>query len=128
MDPHLFGPERRQIGRNARSTPLLRFPSPKQPETLPVPTDQRVGFHDGEGTSPVEQTRQPSLGKADGVGRPARLRFPLNRKASCLQQKQIFGRECCCGPETQPYKGQRVQEDAKDGPNGVQQRWDARFY
>ena len=73
---------------------------PKQTEALAMPTDQGIGFDDGEGIPPVEKTRQSSQCKADGIGRPARFRFPLYKKPELFTQKQIFGRHGGRGPET----------------------------
>jgi hypothetical protein len=70
-----------------------------------MPTDQGVGFDDGEGIPPVKQTRQPGQSKANGIGRPPRFRFPLNKQSELFTQKQIFGRDGGFGPETDLYKG-----------------------
>ena len=95
---------------------------PKQTEAFAMPTDQRVGFDDGEGIQPVEQTRQSSQCEADSIGRPARFRFPLDKESELFTQEQIFGRDGGRGPETELYKGQYVEKNAEDSPNRVQKR------
>ena len=87
-----------------------------------MPSDQRVGFDDGESTPPVEQPRQSSQCKADGIGSTAGFRFPLQKKPELFTQKQIFRCDGSCGPETELYKGQCVEKNAEDSPNHVQQR------
>jgi hypothetical protein len=88
-----------------------------------MPTDQRVGFDDGEGIPPVEQTRQPSQCKADGIGRPVRLRFPFDKESELFTQEQIFGRDGDGGPETELYKGHCIEKNAKDSPKRMQNGW-----
>src|SRR5215472_12761852 len=63
-----LGYELPQLGGNARSTSRPRLELPKQTEAYAVPTNQRVGFDDGESVPPVEQTGQLSQRKANGVG------------------------------------------------------------
>ena len=93
-----------------------------------MPTDQRVGFGDGEAIPPVEKTRQSSQCEANGIGRPARFRFPLDKESELFTQKQVFGRDGGGGPETEFYKGQRVQKNGEDSPKRVQKRLHERFY
>ena len=66
-----------------------RLVLPKQTEALAMPTDQRVGFDDAEGIPPVEQTRQSRQCKADGIGRPARFRFPLDKEPELLRRNRF---------------------------------------
>ena len=88
-----------------------------------MPTDQRVGFDNGERIPPVEQVRQSSQRKANGVGCATWPDFPLHKKTELFAQKQILGRDGSCRPETQPHKGQRIQKNAEDCLNHVQKRW-----
>jgi hypothetical protein len=111
-----------QPGGNARSSSLPRLVLPKQTETFAMPPDQRVGFDDGEGIPPVEQARQSGQCKTDGIGRPARFRFSLDKESELFTQEQIFSSDSGGGPETELYKGQCVEKDAKDSPKRVQNR------
>jgi hypothetical protein len=65
---------------------------------------------------------QSSQCKADGIGRPARFRFPLYKEPELFTQEQIFGRHGGGGPETELYKGQCVEKNAEDSPKRVQNR------
>ena len=56
-----------QLGGNARSSTRSGLVFPKQTEALAMPTDQGIGFDDGEGIPPVEKTRQSSQCKADRI-------------------------------------------------------------
>ena len=49
-----------QFGVNTRSSARPGLVFPKQTEAVAMPTDQRVGFDDSEGTPPVEETGQSS--------------------------------------------------------------------
>ena len=70
-----------------------------------MPTDQSVGLNNSEGIWPVEQTRQSSQCKADGVGRQPRFHFSLHKKPKLFAQKQIFRRDGGFGSQAQLYKG-----------------------
>src|SRR6476646_6886707 len=67
-------------GGNARSSGTLRFPFPEQTEALAMPTDQRVGFDDGERFAPIEEMRQSAECKANGVCSPSWFNFSLDEK------------------------------------------------
>jgi hypothetical protein len=54
---------------------------------------------------PIEQARQSSQRKANGVSGPARFYFPLDEKVELFAKEQILGRDGGCAPEAQPYQG-----------------------
>jgi hypothetical protein len=93
-----------------------------------MPTDQGIGFDDGEGIPPVEKIRQSSQRKADRIGRPAWFRFLLDKKSELFTQKQIFGRDGGGGPETELYKSQCVAKYANVVRNMCKNKCMARFY
>jgi hypothetical protein len=76
---------------------------PKQTKAFPMPTDQGVGFDDGEGIPPVEKTRQssPCEAMASVAGRALVVRSIY--KPSCLRKKQILGRHASTGVKLEPY-------------------------
>src|SRR6266436_8969308 len=43
-----------EIGRNTRAATRARLPLPKQPKSLPMPTDQSVGLNDCQSLSPFK--------------------------------------------------------------------------
>ena len=85
-------------------------------EASAMSPDQGVGFDDGERVLPVEQTRQSSQCKADGIGRPARFRFSLDKESELFTQEQIFSSDSGGGPETELCKGQCAEKNAEDSP------------
>ena len=52
-----------------------------------MPTDQGIGFDDGESGPPVEQTRQSGQREANGVGGQSWFYFSLHKKAELFTQK-----------------------------------------
>src|SRR5262249_49368355 len=67
-----------EVGRNPGTTAWTRFPLPKQPKSFPMPTEQCVGFHDGQGRLPVEKRHKLSEDEAGRIGCSPRLLFSLH--------------------------------------------------
>ena len=78
-----------------------------------MPTDQRVWFGDSEGIPPVEQTRQPSQRKPNGVGSATWLYISFNKKAELFAQKQILGRDAVVGVKHSFIKVNESRKTAK---------------
>ena len=56
-----------------------------------MPTNQRVGFDDGEGVPPVEETGQLSQCKANGIVSSSWFDFALDIYGELFAQKQVLG-------------------------------------
>jgi hypothetical protein len=65
-----------------------------------MPSDQRVGLDDGEGISPVEETREAAQSKTNGVCSAAGFDPSFNIKTKLFAQKEIFGCNCSVGLKT----------------------------
>src|SRR5688572_1413851 len=63
-----FNDQLLQVGRHTRPAARSRLPLPKQPKAPAMPTNQCIGFDDGEGVPPVEETGEMSESKANGIG------------------------------------------------------------
>ena len=49
--------------------------------------------------------------------------FRSTKSPELFTQKQVLGRDGGGGPDTEFYKGQRVQKNGEDATNHVQKRW-----
>jgi hypothetical protein len=58
-----------------------------------MPPNERLRFHDGEGSSPVGEAGQDDERDPCGIVRPTRPDTTFRVKSQLLSQEQIFGRE-----------------------------------
>jgi hypothetical protein len=89
---------------------------------LAMPSDQRVGFNDGERVPPIKPAGQTGESESDGIVSPAWFDFPLDEQTELFAQKQVFGCDCSRGPETEVNECERVKENSGQVPNEVEQQ------
>ena len=58
-----------------------------------MPSNQSFRLHDRKGVAPIEPSGELHERETNGIGRPARLGFPLNVQAELLAQEQILSRD-----------------------------------
>jgi hypothetical protein len=101
---------RKDVGGHRRSPdPTSTLPGPPEPETVAVPGDDGLGFHDHERRSPSgpdarQQDPEPAV----------RLREPDSRRSGALQHVQLV-------PQGQDFKVER-RARTRQGSEGQQER------
>jgi hypothetical protein len=68
-------------------------PSPEQPESLSMPSDQRLRLDDDQELAPLDQPGQPDERKSDRVIGSTRPDLPLDVQRQLLAKEQILGGE-----------------------------------
>jgi len=78
-----------------------------------MPSDQRVGFDDGEGISPIEETTESAQSKTNGVCSAAGFDLSLNIETELFAQKEIFGCNGSSGLKTEIYECQHIYKNTE---------------
>ena len=76
-----------QVHGNRRPAGRPRLPTPPQPESLSMPPNEGLRFHDGQQMPPVDERRQRDEGDACGVIGPAGLHLPFQVQRQLLTQE-----------------------------------------
>ena len=75
-----------------RTSFSTRLPPPKQTKPFPVPADERIGLHDDEGVSPLEELSQGHHREPSGVICAAGCVLVCSRSiknVSCFRRKRF---------------------------------------
>src|SRR5262249_1861111 len=104
-----------KLQRDAGPTSASRFPFPKQPKSFPMPTDQRVRFHDGQSRRPVEKAHQLPKHEAIRIGCAAWFLFPLDIHRQLFAEEEILGSEGGRGSKPQIHERHWVNKNGEDG-------------
>jgi hypothetical protein len=79
-----------------------------------MPSNQRVRLHDGEDSTPVDQSRQRDECNAGRVIGPPRLDLALEVQSQLLAQEQILGGELGVWPQRRRHESDNITSDAQD--------------
>ena len=82
-----------------------------------MPTDQRVGFHDCQDTTPLDQVRQRDERKPTRVVGTAWLHLPLHAQRELLPQEQVLGDELGMRLRRLRNKPHSVTDETQDRTN-----------
>ena len=74
---------------HGRTSFSSRLPPPKQTKPFPVPADERIGLHDDEGVSPLEELSQGHHREPSGVICAARCLLALDKERELFPEKEI---------------------------------------
>ena len=88
-----------------------RFPPPKQTKPFPVPADERVGLHDDEGVSPLEELSQGHHREPSGVICAARCLLALDKERELLSEKEILRGESTLRTDEIPSERKGVENN-----------------
>ena len=80
-----------QVHGNRRPAACPRLPAPPQPESLSMPPNEGLRFHNGQQMAPVDEARQGDERDPCGVIGAARLHLPFPVQRQLLPQEQVFG-------------------------------------
>ncbi len=78
---------------HGRTSFSSRLPPPKQTKPFPVPADERIGLHDDEGVSPLEELSQGHHREPSGVICAARCLLALDKERELFPEKEILSGE-----------------------------------
>ena len=78
---------------HGRTSFASRFPPAEQTKSFPVPADERIGLHDDEGVSPLEELSQGHHREASGVICAARCLLALDKERELFPEKEILSGE-----------------------------------
>ena len=78
-----------QLHWNRRAAGRPRFPAPEQPESLSMPTDQRIRLHNGQQTTPLDEVRQDDQRHARRIVGTTGLDLPFQVQRQLLLRKRF---------------------------------------
>ncbi len=106
-----------RFGRHARTTgrAMTGFPRPEEAEACPVPTDDRLGFHDNQRGTPVPPSYcQPCPQEPVHRGQLRSFHRPLNN-GELVAQSQYLQLKVCTAAKTIPQRSPNAQQCRKCG-------------